>query len=186
MRALREVLCAAALAALAACHGSSSTAPVVCEIDQSPSPCLRCQAQRCGAALDQCYGPGFHEGRSVSAPLQRRCVWNEATGQYDRDCTFGLAATDDAAERNGSAQTAGASPPAVPCGALAVCLQSCGCGADCTAECMRGPSDGGVTTYYSNDPRYASPACSDCLGGVLASCVKRSCPAECGGSDAGP
>jgi hypothetical protein len=52
--------------AFPACHekSDSTTAPIVCAIDRSDS-CLRCQAQHCGVALDTCYGPGFHEGRSV-------------------------------------------------------------------------------------------------------------------------
>jgi hypothetical protein len=170
----RSVLLATALA-LAACGGSSLPAPVpvVCDVEQSPNACFRCQAQRCGAEVDRCYGTGFHEGRSVGTPVQGRCLWNADTGKYDRNCTFsgGLA---------GDARSSGA-----PCDDLALCVQSCGCGTDCTTTCTQKQRDPAVTTYYANDPRIES-SCPACLSTFVSACVKQSCAAECGdGSDAG-
>jgi hypothetical protein len=72
--------------------------------------------------------------------------------------------------------------PEVPCGWLAVCVQLCGCGADCKAMCSA-RVDASVTTYYANDPRATS--CAACESTFLTACVKESCAAECAPPDAG-
>ena len=155
---------------LAACGGSSAVpAAVVCEVEHSTSACFRCQAQRCGPQLDRCYGNGFHEGRAVGTTTAR-CLWNPDTQEYDRNCTFSGGARSEAGV------------PDVPCGNLATCLQSCGCGSDCKATCF---GAGRSTTYFANDPRVYSRACASCETDYLAACVKASCAAECAPADAG-
>jgi hypothetical protein len=182
---------AVVVGAAAACSSSSlpAPAPVVCEVEQSADPCFRCQAQRCGSQLDQCYGAGFHEGRSVAVPVTSRCAWNSATGQYDQNCSLsgGLGADAALDYRNGHLGDGGlVGAPAVPCGPVAVCMQSCGCGAECTSSCTR-PGDGAMTVYYANDPRYPTAACALCVTNVLGPCIKRSCATECAvPGDAGP
>src|SRR5689334_9521583 len=126
-----------------ACH-AAEPAPIVCDIAQSPNACLRCQAQHCGAALDRCYGAGFHEGRAIGPITLQRCEWDPATSSYSRNCTFsgGLGASGDA----GFPTTF----PDVPCVQVAACVQGCGCGTDCQAACG---GDAGRTLYFANDPR---------------------------------
>jgi hypothetical protein len=183
MPALFRIAALLMMGVLPACGGSAQPAAVVCEVQGSDDACFRCQAQRCGAQLDRCYGSGFHEGRAVVGPIQRRCVWNEATSAYDRDCTYGLE-PDPAGSRNGRAEDASLGAPDVPCGPLAVCLQKCGCGASCKAGCTT-PSDAARTTYYSNDPRYGSASCWACESTYLTACVRQSCASECAPADAG-
>jgi len=185
-RQLRAVVMAIALVIGGCGRESLPVGPLVCEVETSSNACFRCQAQRCGAQLDQCYGQGFHEGRSVGVVTQRRCVWNSATGQYDRDCTYGLEPDAASAFRNGGLPDGGSpGAPAVACGYHAICLQSCGCGSACAEMCARPPADAAATTYYANDPRLDSQ-CSDCVQTHLAACARQSCAAECGDfTDAG-
>jgi hypothetical protein len=158
-----QLLLAAALA-LSACQETAQPVPgpVVCEVAGSSNLCFRCQAQRCGAALDRCQGAGFHEGRAVQS--------EPAGCMYDSDfngrsqCPHGI---PDASPRS-----------AAPCAWLAVCLQSCGCGQDCARMCTTYP-DGGreITGAFANDPREA--VCNACLAETLAPCVRQNCAAEC-------
>jgi hypothetical protein len=118
--------------------------------------------------------------------VQRRCVWNSDTGKYDRDCTSSLVG-DARQDRNGTPPDGGTlGAPDVPCGPVALCLQSCGCHAGCVAGCPLPTWDAALTTYYANDPRYQTPTCSLCQGGLLGSCTRQRCAAECDRADAGP
>jgi hypothetical protein len=121
---------------LAACSGSSP-APTACEIARSADACFRCQAQRCGAPLDRCYGAGFHEGRAVAAA------------------------------------------ESLPCGPLAMCQQSCGCGIACATDCQHTLADAGAGGA-SSGAHYDPTACTNCVNSYLTDCVRRSCAAECG------
>ena len=156
------------LALLPACHEDATPAPVVCAVEQSPSACFRCQAQHCGAALDRCYGAGFHEGRSVGS-TSKRCLWNSDTQKFDLNCTF----------------SGGVSRPEMypdlPCGWLAVCLQSCGCGVDCRATCLS-PR---LSIIFAKDSRYTPEDCTTCEDMGLTDCMRRACAAECASGDAG-
>jgi hypothetical protein len=138
-----------------------SPANQVCEVTQSTNACFRCQAQRCGAGLDRCYGTGFHQGRAVPAPAG--CRYDSDLNQFTGQCDRGGRALD----------------PAPPCAPMATCLQACGCGLDCARACQAPPPDGGapVTTYYSNDPRLT--VCSDCVKEALESCTKQNCAVVC-------
>jgi hypothetical protein len=164
------------LALLPACDEDAPSAPIVCAVEQSSSACFRCQAQRCGTELDRCYGAGFHEGRSVGSTI-KRCLWNTATQKYDVNCTFSGGLSRDRLSHGDAAEVY----PDLPCGWLAVCVQSCGCGVDCRTNC-RSPS---LSTAFAEDSRYTPEDCTACEDMGLTDCMRRSCAAECGSGDAG-
>jgi hypothetical protein len=175
----RLALVLAALA-LGACQASPlpPPAPIVCEVAGSPDACFRCQAQRCGSALDRCNGTGFHEGRRVPDVQTQRCSWNEATGKYDRSCIW----------NDGGGAEADTGRVAGPCATFATCFQSCGCGSGCVASCSTSDYDARppYTYYFANDPRIEG-TCPDCVQRFITPCVRQQCAAECSGEqDAGP
>jgi len=155
-----QLLLAVALA-LPACQETAQPllGPVVCEVESSSNSCFRCQAQRCGAELDRCYGAGYHQGLAVS--LIERCTFNADTNRFDGNCTY-----------SGVARAAHD-----PCASQAACMQSCGCGRECARACEARPDGGMVTDHFSNDPREL--LCTDCVKEHLAACVQRNCAAEC-------
>jgi hypothetical protein len=127
------------LATALACSGSSSSAPIVCAIDQSGDACFRCQAQRCAGPLDHCYGPGFHEGRSVGtvdvpcgplAACQQSCG---CAAGCDVTCARGLS---DAAVPTGQTRY----EPALCTDCVSTYIAAC-VRRSCAAECG---TDGGL------------------------------------------
>lgn len=161
-----RLACAGALLVLALAPSCDESAPATgrlwCDLATTPDRCLACQAQRCGAELDRCYGPGFHQGRV--APELERCQFDSELDMFRGNCS--------------SVRFADAGPFSVACYDTASCLAACGCGEECVRKCRAPTPDGGTPTlYYSNDPREA--ACAPCVEQTVAPCTRLRCAVEC-------
>jgi hypothetical protein len=175
------------LAALGAgCNGKMSLS-LACAAARSASACDRCQAQRCTAELDQCYGPALREGTRIPDEAPAACPTDGSVGDaqavttyYSNDPRFEScsrysvvwvrcrwdpatgAYTRDCVYSGG---TDGGVSFAGFCRDFSRCVQSCGCLTDCSASCATAATEG----------------CNLCRTQVLQPCVTAMCGQECGG-----
>jgi hypothetical protein len=179
------------LVATLGCNQKTSLSPG-CAADQSASACDRCQARRCAAQLDQCYGPELREGSQIPGNAAA-CAYDGSAGDvaqavttyYSNDprlqscagsgvvfvrCQWDEAThsyTRDCVYGGGGAD--GGVSFAGACRDFSRCVQSCGCLTDCSPSCARAATQG----------------CTLCQTQILQPCVTRMCAEECGGADAG-
>jgi hypothetical protein len=179
------------LSLLAGCNGKTSLSPA-CAIDQSVSACDRCQARRCAAQLDQCYGPELREGSRIPDNAAAACRSDGSasdaqalTTYYSNDPRLGSCGGGgvvwvrcqwDEATRSytrdcvyGGGGADGGVSFAGACRDFSRCVQSCGCLTDCSPSCARVATEG----------------CTLCRTQVLQPCVTRMCAEECGAADGG-